>query len=98
MAEQTVDTLPAIAPPLVGMPIGEARRVARKRAGATLTIKLVDSEDKQLPVGRQFPAADEALNGRRAIKGKFATRPLSLFFPGLYQAADVENAAFLQRF
>ena len=98
MAEQTVDTLPAIAPPLVGMPIGEARRVARKRAGATLTIKLVDSEDKQLHVVRQFPAAGDELDERRAIKVEIATRPWIQFLPGVYQDADEENADFLQRF
>ena len=98
MAEQTVDTLPAIAPPLVGMPIGEARRVARKRAGATLTIKLVDSEEKQLHVVRQFPAAGDELDDRRAIKVEIATRPWIQFLPGVYQDADEENADFLQRF
>src|SRR5439155_5824542 len=98
MAEQTVDTLPAIAPPLVGMPIGEARRVARKRAGATLTIKLVDSEDKQLHVVRQFPEAGDELSERRVIKVEIATRPWIQFLPGIYQDADEENADFLQRF
>src|SRR5256884_4602440 len=98
MAEQTVDTLPAIAPPLVGMPIGEARRVARKRAGATLAIKLVDSEGKQLHVVRQVPDAGDELNDERAIKVEIATRPWIQFLPGIYQDADEENADFLQRF
>jgi len=62
MAEQTVDMLPRIAPPLLGLPIGEARRVAKKRAGATLEIKLVDSDDKQLHVLRQFPEAGDELD------------------------------------
>src|SRR3954465_7117545 len=98
MAEQTLDTLPAIAPPLVGRPIGEARRVARKRAGATLEIKLVDSEEKQLHVVRQFPEAGDELSERRVIKVEIATRPWIQFLPGIYQDADEENADFLQRF
>ena len=67
MAEN-VDRLPAIAPPLLGLPIGEARRVAKKRAGATLEIKLVDSEEKPLHVVRQFPEVGDELNDRRAIQ------------------------------
>jgi len=98
MAEQTVDTLPRIAPPLLGMPIGEARRVARKRAGATLAIKLVDSEEKQLHVVRQVPDAGDELNDERVIKVEIATRPWIQFLPGIYQDADEENADFLQRF
>src|SRR2546421_4260335 len=98
MAEQTVDTLPRIAPPLVGMPIGEARRVARKRAGATLAIKLVDSEEKQLHVVRQVPDAGDELNDERVIKVEIATRPWIQFLPGIYGDADEENADFLQRF
>src|SRR5438876_1259633 len=98
MAEQTVDTLPRIAPPLVGMPIGEARRVARKRAGATLAIKLVDSEEKQLHVVRQVPDAGDELNDERVIKVEIATRPAINYLPGIYQDSDEENADFLQRF
>src|SRR6267143_2074547 len=98
MAEQTVDTLPAIAPPLEGMPIGEARRMARKRAGATVEIKLVESEEKQLHVVRQFPVAGDELSERRVIKVEIATRPWIQFLPGVYQDADEENADFLQRF
>ena len=56
-----VDELPLIAPPLLGLPIGEARRVARKRAGAKLTVKLVDSEERQLHVVRQFPQPGDEL-------------------------------------
>src|SRR5438552_4908210 len=98
MAEQTVDTLPRIAPPLLGMPIGEARRVARKRAGATLAIKLVDSEEKQLHVVRQVPDAGDELNDERVIKVEIATRPWINYLPGIYQDADEEHADFLQRF
>jgi len=98
MAEQNVDTLPRIAPPLLGLPIGEARRVARKRAGAELTIKLVDSEEKQLHVVRQLPESGDVLDERRAIKVEIATRPWIQFLPGIYQDADEENADFLQRF
>jgi phage tail-like protein len=98
MAEESVDKLPRIAPPLVGLPIGEARRVARKRAGAQLTVKLVDSEEKQLHVVRQFPEAGDDLDDRRVIKVEIATRPWIQFLPGIYQDADEENADFLQRF
>src|SRR5437660_5075517 len=97
MAEN-VDRLPAIAPPLLGLPIGEARRVAKKRAGATLEIKLVDSEEKPLHVVRQFPEVGDELNDRRAIKVEIATRPWVNFLPGIYQDSDEENADFLQRF
>src|SRR5438045_122149 len=98
MAEQTIDMLPRIAPPLLGLPIGEARRVAKKRAGATLEIKLVDSENKQLEVLRQFPEAGDELDERRVIKVEIATRPWIQFLPGVYQDSDEENADFLQRF
>src|SRR5438132_13011220 len=98
MAEQSVDRLPLIAPPLVGLPIGEARRVARKRAGANLQIKLVDSEEKQLHVVRQFPEPGDELNDSRLVKVEVATRPWIQFLPGIFQDADEENADFLQRF
>jgi phage tail-like protein len=93
-----VDELPLIAPPLLGLPIGEARRVARKRAGAKLTVKLVDSEEKQLHVVRQFPEPGDDLDDGRSIKVEIATRPWIQFLPGIYQDADEENADFLQRF
>jgi len=98
MAEQSADTLPAIAPPLLGLPIGEARRMAKKRAGATLEIKLVDSEDKQLHVVTQDPDPGDVLDDRRVIKVEIATRPWIQYLPGIYQDADEENADFLQRF
>src|SRR6266850_2338140 len=98
MAEKNLDMLPRIAPPLLGLPIGEARRMAKKRAGAELTIKLVDSEEKQLHVVRQFPEAGDDLDERRAIKVEIATRPWIQYLPGIYQDADEENADFLQRF
>src|SRR2546428_5775674 len=98
MAEQSVDRLPLIAPPLVGLPIGEARRVARKRAGANLQIKLVDSEEKQLHGVRQFPEPGDELNDSRLVKVEVATRPWIQFLPGIFQDADEENADFLQRF
>src|SRR2546425_373539 len=92
-----VDELPLIAPPLLGLPIGEARRVARKRAGAKLTVKLVDSEEKQLHVVRQFPEPGDELNDSRLVKVEVATRPWIQFLPGIFQDADEENADFLQR-
>src|SRR5919202_1911744 len=98
MAEQNAETLPAIAPPLVGLPIGEARRVAKKRAGAAVEIKLVDSEEKQLHVVTQVPEPGDALDDRRVIKVEIATRPWIQYLPGIYQDADEENADFLQRF
>jgi phage tail-like protein len=98
MAEQSAETLPAIAPPLVGLAIGEARRVAKKRAGAALEIKLVDSEEKQLHVVSQVPEPGDVLDDRRVIKVEIATRPWIQYLPGIYQDADEENADFLQRF
>ena len=92
------DLLPDVAPPIVGLPIGEARRVAQKRAGAKLVVKLVDSEEKQLHVVRQFPEAGDQLDDARTIRVEIATRPWSQFLPGIYQDADEENADFLQRF
>jgi phage tail-like protein len=98
MAEQSADTLPAIAPPLLGLPIGEARRVAKRRAGATVEIKLVDSEEKQLHVVSQVPEPGDLLDDRRVIKVEIATRPWIQYLPGIYQDADEENADLLQRF
>ncbi len=98
MAEQKIDSLPAIAPPILGLPIGEARRLVKKRAGATLVVKLVDSEEKPLHVTRQFPEAGDELNEKREIKVELATRPWIQFLPGIYQDSDEENADFLQRF
>ncbi|MGZ6143742.1 MAG: phage tail protein [Myxococcales bacterium] len=97
MAEQTVHT-PALAPPLIGLPLGEARRVAKKRAQAKIEFKLVDSEAKALTVVRQFPEAGDELNEARLIKVEIATRPSINYLPGIYQDADEENADFLQRF
>ncbi len=97
MAEQTINT-PALAPPLLGLPLGEARRVAKKRAQAKLEFKLVDSEQKALTVVRQFPEQGDELNDARVIKVEIATRPAINYLPGIYQDADEENADFLQRF
>jgi phage tail-like protein len=98
MAEQGIDDLPKIAPPLLGLPIGEARRVARKRAGAELWVKLVDSEEPQLHVVKQSPTPGEPLREDRVVKVEIATRPWIQFLPGVYQDSDEENADFLQRF
>jgi len=97
MAEQPLHT-PALAPPLLGLPLGEARRVAKKRAQAKVEFKLVDSEQKALTVVRQFPEAGDELNDARVIKVEIATRPAIHYLPGIYQDADEENADFLQRF
>ena len=91
MAEQKIDQLPAIAPPILGLPIGEARRIVKKRAGATLEVKLVDSEDKPLHVVRQFPEAGDELSEKRVIKVEIATRPWIQFLPGIYQDSDEEK-------
>src|SRR5262249_37654384 len=66
---------PAPAPPLIGLPLGQARRMAKKRAQAKLEFKLVDSEQKALTVVRQFPEAGDELNEARVIKVDIATRP-----------------------
>jgi phage tail-like protein len=97
MAEQPINT-PALAPPLMGLPLGEARRVARKRAQAKVEFKLVDSEAKALTVVRQFPEEGDELNDARTMKVEIATRPAINYLPGIYQDADEENADFLQRF
>src|ERR1700749_4553787 len=97
MAEQPV-SLPAIAPPLLGLPLGQARRLAKKRAGARLEFKLVDSEAKALTIVRQFPEEGDELNEARVIRGEVASRPWINYLPGIYQDADEENADFLQRF
>src|SRR5213082_2667421 len=97
MAEQAFTT-PALAPPLIGLPLGEARRVAKKRAQAKVEFKLVDSEQKALTVVRQFPEAGDELNEARVIKVEIATRPAINYLPGIYQDSDEENADFLQRF
>src|SRR5438445_4578975 len=97
MAEPTFTT-PPLAPPLIGLPLGEARRVARKRSQAKVEFKLVDSEQKALTVVRQFPEAGDELNDARTSKVEIATRPGINYLPGIYQDADEENADFLQRF
>src|SRR5437879_1250714 len=97
MAEQPINT-PALAPPLLGLPLGQARRVAKKRAQAKVEFKLVDSEQKALTVVRQFPEAGDELNDARVIKVEIATKPAINYLPGIYQDADEENADFLQRF
>ncbi|MCA1826215.1 MAG: phage tail protein [Myxococcales bacterium] len=97
MAETPINT-PALAPPLIGLPLGQARRMAKKRAQAKLEFKLVDSEQKALTVVRQFPEAGDELNEARVIKVDIATRPAINYLPGIYQDADEENADFLQRF
>jgi phage tail-like protein len=96
MAEAFVT--PAIAPPLVGLSIGQARRLAKKRAEARLELKLVESEEKALQVVRQIPEAGSDLGDVRVIRVEIATRPWIQYLPGIYQDADEENADFLQRF
>src|SRR5436853_5514774 len=97
MAEQPINT-PALAPPLLGLPLGQARRLAKKRAQAKVEFKLVDSEAKALTVVRQFPEAGDELNDARVIKVEIAAKPWINYLPGIYQDADEENADFLQRF
>src|SRR2546421_10045603 len=97
MAERIFET-PAVAPPLFGLPLGQARRVARRRAQARVEFKLVDSEEKAFTVVCQSPEAGEALPPSRLIKVDIATRPWIDFLPGIYQDADEENADFLRRF
>src|SRR5260370_39481817 len=97
MAGQTINP-PALARPLLGLPLGEARRVAKKRAQAKVEFKLVDSEAKALTVVRQYPEAGDELNGARTIKVEIASRPAINYLPGIYQDADEENADFLPRF
>ncbi|HUJ24460.1 MAG TPA: phage tail protein [Myxococcales bacterium] len=91
-------TTAPIAPPLIGLPLGQARRVAKKRAQAKVEFKMVDSEEKALHVVRQFPEPGDELNESRTIKVEIATRPWINYLPGIYQDADEENADFLQRF
>ena len=98
MAEAKIDALPQISPPLIGLAIGAAKRLAKKRSGATLDIKMVESEEKALTVVKQFPEAGDELTDRRVVKVEIATRPWIQYLPGIYQAADEENADFLQRF
>lgn len=98
MAEAIAIQPPPVAPSLMGLPIGEARRVAKKRSDATLEVKLVESEEAPLHVVRQFPEAGDELNEKRVIKIEIATRPWIQFLPGVYQDADEENVDFLQRF
>jgi phage tail-like protein len=97
MAEQPI-IQPAIAPPLLGLPLGQARRLAKKRAGATVEFKLVDSEAKALTIVRQFPEVGDELSDARVIKVEVASRPWINYLPGIYQDADEDNADFLQRF
>jgi phage tail-like protein len=97
MAEIPIN-LPGIAPPLLGLPLGQARRLAKKRAGARLEFKLVDSEAKALTIVRQFPEEGDELNDSRVIKVEVASRPWINYLPGIYQDADEDNADFLQRF
>jgi phage tail-like protein len=101
MAEQialTPEQLPGIAPKITGLPIGQARRLAKKRCGATLDVRLVESEEPQLNIVRQFPEEGDELAENRVIKVEVATRPWIQFLPGVYQDTDEENADFLQRF
>ncbi len=88
----------AIVPSLLGLPLGQARRAARRHAQATLEFKLVDSEEKALTVVRQFPQAGDELPESGAIKVEIASRPWINFLPGIYQDTDEENADFLRRF
>src|SRR6202030_1845091 len=76
----------------------QARRLARKRAEATVEVKLVDSEEKALTVVRPSPEPGDELPESRVIKVEIATRPWINYLPGIYQDADEENADFLKRF
>ena len=73
MAEQTINT-PALAPPLLGLPLGEARRMAKKRSQAKVEFKLVESEAKALTVVRQFPEAGDELNTGSGDTGHSANK------------------------
>src|SRR5882762_4187486 len=95
MAELPID-MPALTPSLVGLPLGQARRLARKRAQATVEFKLVDSEEKALTVVRQYPEHGDELPESRVIKVEIATRPWINYLPGIYQDADEENLEFVQ--
>jgi phage tail-like protein len=98
MVEKKREQVESVAPPLVGQPIAAARRLAKKRAAATLDVKLVDSEEKMLTVVRQYPPPGEELPSPRIIKVEIATRAWIQYLPGVYQDADEENSDFLHRF
>jgi len=80
------------------MPIGEARRMARKRAGATVEIKLVESEEKQLHVVRQFSRRRRRAFRAARHQGRDRHPALDPVPPRRLPGADEENADFLQRF
>lgn len=88
----------AIVPSLLGLPLGQARRAARRHAQAAVEFKLVDSAEKALTVVRQYPEAGDEVPDSGVIKVEIASRPWIQFLPGIYQDADEENADFLQRF
>src|SRR6267142_2209075 len=91
MAELPIE-MPALAPPLVGLPLGQARRLARRRAQARVEFRLVESEEKALTVVRQYPEPGDELPDPRVIKIEIATRPWINYLPGIYQDSDQENA------
>ena len=87
---------PILAPNLVGSSLGDARRVAKKRAGAKLDIKLVESDAPTHTVIRQRPPFGEEVDG--TIQVDVAAKSWVGFLPGIYQDADEENADFLRRY
>jgi phage tail-like protein len=90
--------LPAIAPDLVGLTLADARRLARKRAGARIEFRVVESDEKMFSIVRQSPEPGGDLNDARVIKVELASRAWIHYLPAIYQDADEENGDFLQRF
>jgi phage tail-like protein len=100
MAE-TVQAGPALVPDLIGLHVAHARRLALRRAGAKIDVKLVESPRRRHTVIRQIPRAGEELSvppDQRVIKIEIADQSWIQWLPGIFQDADEGNADFLKRF
>ncbi len=89
---------PKIAPNLVGLSLGEARRLAKKRVGAKVDLRLVESDaaEPHRVISQNPHAGEELSNG--TIQISVAARSWIQYLPGIYQDSDEENADFLKRF
>lgn len=86
------------APELLGLPVGDARALVRKRLGVELTLRLVERPDRILgTVVTQKPPAGGALT-EETIHIDVAADTWMRFMPGVFQDADEDNGDFLKKF
>jgi phage tail-like protein len=98
-AQKAPESAAKIAPELVGLPIGEARAIVRKRLGIELDFKILERPDRiQGTIVAQKPPAGGEVDEEKGLLVEIAGDSWMRFLPGIYQDSDEDNGDFLKKF